>query len=55
MKNHKGIFINLHEQNDKQILDRLNNVSNKQGYIKAVVKNDALIYKQYEKGEKDNG
>lgn len=55
MKNHKGVYIKLHELNDKKILDKLEHLSNKQGYIKEVVLNDRIIYKQYEKGESSNG
>lgn len=51
MKNHIGIFLKLHEENDKKIIEKLKRVSNKQGYIKAVVLDDAFIYKKYEKGE----
>lgn len=55
MNNNTGIYVRLHKQNDKEILERLNKLTNKNGYIKAVIRNDALIYKQYEKGEEKHG
>lgn len=51
MKNHKGIFLNLHTENDKHIIEKLDKVSNKQGYIKELVQADSKIYKVMEKGE----
>ena len=50
MNNHTGIYIKLHQENDKEILKKLQNLNNKQGYIKEVVLNDSVVYKKYEKG-----
>ena len=52
MKNHKGIYLRLHEHNDAYAIKRLEGVSNKNGYIKSLINRDDSIYKNYEKGEK---
>lgn len=49
MNNHTGIYIKLHQENDKEILKKLQNLNNKQGYIKEVVLNDSVVYKKYER------
>ena len=51
MKNHTGIYLRLHETNDAKILERLRTVTNKNGYIKALINNDASVYKKFKKGE----
>ena len=54
MKNHKGIFIRLHNEHDKSIIEKLNLVTNKQGYIKELIKTDNLFYHNFiRKGEDD--
>lgn len=55
MKNHTGIFIRLHQLNDEKVIKRLEDVSNKNGYIKSLIINDDSIYKNYKKGEGKNG
>ena len=52
MTNHKSILIKLHKVHDERVLKRLSEVSNKQGYIKDLIIQDPLIYKNYKKGEK---
>ena len=54
MKNHKGLYLNLHTVNDKNIIEKLEKVYNKQGYIKALINADALFYHSFKrKGEKN--
>lgn len=54
MKNHVGVYLNLHTDNDKHIIEKLEKVNNKQGYIKALIKADALFYQNFKrKGGKD--
>lgn len=54
MKNHKGIFIRLHNEHDKGIIEKLSHVTNKQGYIKELIKTDSLCYEYFiRKGEND--
>lgn len=54
MKNHKGVFIRLHNEHDKNIIDKLSKVTNKQGYIKELIKTDSLFIQHYiRKGEND--
>lgn len=38
--NHKGIYLQLHIVKDKDILQRLKDVGNKQGYIKNLILDD---------------
>ena len=54
MNNHKGIFIRHHNEHDKSIIEKLSQVTNKQGYIKELIKTDSLFYQHYiRKGEND--
>lgn len=54
MKNHKGLYLNLHTTNDRNIIEKLDKVSNKQGYIKELIKTDSLCYEYFiRKGEKN--
>lgn len=46
--NHKGIYLQLHIVKDKDILQKLKDVGNKQGYIKN------LILEDIRKGDKDD-
>ena len=56
MKNHVGVYLSLHTNNDKNIIEKLNQVNNKQGYIKELIKTDSLLCQKYKrKGEKDDG
>ena len=49
MDKHIGIYIKLHKENDKKIIDILNEQENKQGYIKRLILKDAYIKEQYKK------
>lgn len=40
MKNHEGVYIKLHKINDADLIKRLHQVDNKQGYIKDLIKHD---------------
>lgn len=55
MKNHKGIFIRLHNEHDKSIIEKLNLVTNKQGYIKELIKKDNLFYHNFIRKEGKDG
>lgn len=46
--NHKGIYLQLHIVKDKDILQKLKDVGNKQGYIKNLILDDIR------KGDKDD-
>lgn len=51
--NHIGVYIRLHKVHDDIIIKRLKEQTNKQGYIKGLIKKDA--YKQNnKKGEAGN-
>ena len=50
MKNHYGVYLNLHNENDKPIIDRLKEQANRQGYIKGLIRKDIYIKEQYKKG-----
>ena len=39
-KNTKGIYLKLNLKTDTKIINKLNNVTNKQGYIKQLINND---------------
>lgn len=45
MKNniHHGVYLKLHQVNDKDIIDRLDKQSNKQGYIKRLIREDTAF------------
>ena len=53
MTNHKSILIKLHKTHDENVLKKLSEVSNKQGYIKDLIIQDPLVYKNYKKGEQN--
>lgn len=38
--NMKGLYIKLHKSNDKDIIDKLETVSSKQGYVKKLIRED---------------
>lgn len=45
MKNntHHGVYLKLHQVNDKDIIERLNDQKNKQGYIKRLIREDTAF------------
>lgn len=54
-RNFKGVYLKLNVVNDKDILERLDQVSNKQGYIKECIRADIFLDKFYlEAGGKKN-
>ena len=56
MSNHIGVFIRLHKEHDKKVIERLNEQPNKQGYIKNLILKDSYIKDQYKnKRGNDNG
>ena len=52
MTNHKSYLLKLHKSHDEKVINKLQEVNNKQGYIKDLIIKDSSIYKNYEKGEK---
>ena len=38
LKNHKGIYLQLHTKKDSDILTKLEREPNKQGYIKSLIR-----------------
>lgn len=38
--NMKGLYIKLHKKNDKDIIDKLDTVESKQGYVKGLIRED---------------
>ena len=50
MKNNKyhGVYMKLHQVNDKDIIEKLNSVPNKQGYIKEAIRADIFLDKFYD-------
>lgn len=55
MNNHKGLYIRLHKEHDKQVIEKLALVSNKQGYIKELIKTDSLFYQHFKRKGAGNG
>lgn len=51
MQNYKGIFLKLNVVSDKPVISRLEQIKNKQGYIKDLISKDSFIYKNYRKEE----
>ena len=49
MNNHIGVFLKLHKEHDKKIIERLNEQPNKQGYIKGLILKDSYIKEQYKR------
>ena len=49
MQNYKGIFLNLNVISDKPVISKLEQIKNKQGYIKELINKDSFIYKYYRK------
>lgn len=41
--NTKRVFIKLNKNTDKDILEKLDNVPNKQGYIKELIRSDIKV------------
>ena len=50
MSNYIGYYFKLHKENDKDIIKRLSEEKNKQGYIKGLIKKDLYIANQYKRG-----
>ena len=42
-KEHKGIYLKLNKEADKDIIDRLDNSGSKQGYIKDLIRTDIML------------
>lgn len=61
MKNntHHGVYLKLHQVNDKDIIERLNDQKNKQGYIKRIIREDVAFEnfanEVFKKGDDENG
>lgn len=49
MQNYKGIFLKLNVISDKPVISKLEQVKNRQGYIKELINKDSFIYKSYRK------
>ena len=49
MQTYKGIFLKLNTVSDKPVISKLEEIKNKQGYIKELITKDSLIYKNYRK------
>lgn len=45
MKNHIGLYIKFHKENDADIIDYLNGVDNKQGLIKKLIRRSMISTK----------
>jgi len=61
MKNstHHGVYLKLHQVSDKDIIERLNDQKNKQGYIKRLIREDVafenFVSEAFKKEGEDNG
>lgn len=64
MKNntHHGVYLKLHQVNDKDIIERLDEQKNKQGYIKRLIREDTAFehfcdeaFKEENNGNKQEG
>ena len=64
MKNnmHHGVYLKLHQVNDKDIIKRLGEQKNKQGYIKRLIREDTAFehfcdeaFKEVENGNEQEG
>lgn len=55
MKNntHHGVYLKLHQVNDKDIIERLDEQKNKQGYIKRLIREDVAFEKFAEEAFKE--
>ena len=49
MQKYKGIFLKLNTVSDLPVLNKLQQIKNKQGYIKHLINEDTFIYKKYKK------
>lgn len=58
-RNFKGIYVKLNVVNDRDILERLDQVSNKQGYIKRLIREDTAFEhfcdEAFKNGGEENG
>lgn len=51
MQKYKGIYLKLNKVSDKALLSKLEQIKNRQGYIKELINADSFIYKNYRKEE----
>ena len=51
MQNYKGVYLKLNKVSDRPIISNLEQIKNKQGYIKDLISKDYSIYKDYRKEE----
>ena len=51
MQNYKGVYLKLNKVSDRPIISKLEQIKNKQGYIKDLISKDSSIYKDYRKEE----
>ena len=49
MKNHIGVYLNLHIDNDAAVIKKLEKVSNRQGYIKKLILDDHIKFYSFAK------
>lgn len=52
MSNHKGLYLQLHKEHDADVIERLGQCPNKQGYIKGLIRNDINNLKGGTKNDK---
>ena len=43
MNNHIGFYLKFHKEKDKDMINKLQSVQNKQGYIKGLINKDLYI------------
>lgn len=42
-ENYKGVYLKLNKEEDKDVIDRLDDQTNKQGYIKRLIRDDIVM------------
>ena len=47
--NIKRIYLELNKKTEKDLVNKINIVNNRNGYIKYLIKNDEIIYTQFKK------
>lgn len=59
---HHGVYLKLHQVNDQDIIERLDEQKNKQGYIKRLIREDTAFehfcdeaFKEVENGNEQEG
>ena len=40
---YKGVYLKLNKEDDADVIDRLDDQKNKQGYIKGLIRNDIVL------------